>query len=501
MLFRDSLSSLLPAPRDDEPASLRQDIIDELGDHLANVYRRELLSGADSNLARQRVLDRFGDPAALARRLWLDAMKGKIMAQRVLIATCLVVMLACGASVGLAWNWMNQDRLLRNRESAAAIEANRRMADALAQAQATNKDMLNKLSEMSEAIRHPVSPDWNPLTFKLTEESAAGPPAVGVSATLWRMVGAAVTNVDRTSDESGIADFGAVQPGDYTFRLTRSWPKGEYTTEGKFTVRPATEVHKTIACPNAPTGTVSVRIKYAWPADLEAAGLFLYTPFTFLGRSFDRGVLWRWDELSGPNIQTSEVQRYPVTRSLLCGTKGTQSFEFVDLAALHLWKAAKSKQTFGDILDRDLRQRPAGDVELQWERGSYQLAELMVIRPYPGRDVEKGRRRFDVLVSVCSSDYGHWCQEDVGPPGAGIIEMPYPQIAGHGTAAPFGSQGVVPEDYWDKTVAHFEARPGQVNEWTVPLPDELIKAVRAALAADPGAKTNPPRPAAAALLK
>ena len=81
----------------------------------------------------------------MARRLWLDAMKGKIMAQRVLIATCLVVMLACGASVGLAWNWMNQDRLLRSRESAAAIEANRRMAEALAQAQATNKDMLEQV--------------------------------------------------------------------------------------------------------------------------------------------------------------------------------------------------------------------------------------------------------------------------------------------------------------------------------------------------------------------
>ena len=30
MDFRDTLSALLPPPRDDEPASLRQDIIDEL---------------------------------------------------------------------------------------------------------------------------------------------------------------------------------------------------------------------------------------------------------------------------------------------------------------------------------------------------------------------------------------------------------------------------------------------------------------------------------------
>ena len=35
MDFRDNLSALLPPHRDDEPASLRQDILDELDDHLA----------------------------------------------------------------------------------------------------------------------------------------------------------------------------------------------------------------------------------------------------------------------------------------------------------------------------------------------------------------------------------------------------------------------------------------------------------------------------------
>ena len=252
MDFRDTLSALLPPPRDDEPPSLRQDIVDELSDHLACAYHRELLRGADSNSARQRVLERFGDPAAVARRLWLDAMKGKIMAQRVLIATCLVVMLACGASVGLAWNWMNQDRLVRNREAAAAIEANRRLADALAQAQNTNKDMLNKLSEMSEAIRHPLSPDWNPVSFKLTEESASGPPAAGVSLILTRNEGTTPAVVSRTSDASGLADFGAVRPGDYTYQLIRNWPKGNFVADGQFNVRPGTEVHKSIICPQSP---------------------------------------------------------------------------------------------------------------------------------------------------------------------------------------------------------------------------------------------------------
>ena len=66
MDFRDTLSTLMPAPRDDEPANLRREILDELGDHLACAYNRELLRGANSQLARQRVLDLFGDPAAVA---------------------------------------------------------------------------------------------------------------------------------------------------------------------------------------------------------------------------------------------------------------------------------------------------------------------------------------------------------------------------------------------------------------------------------------------------
>ena len=84
---------LLPPPRDDEPASLRQDVIDELADHLTCAYHRELLRGMAPAAAEARTLQRFGDPAAVARRLWFDAMKGKIMWQRILIGTCLVVML------------------------------------------------------------------------------------------------------------------------------------------------------------------------------------------------------------------------------------------------------------------------------------------------------------------------------------------------------------------------------------------------------------------------
>ena len=42
--FGDTLSALLPPHRDDEPATLRQDIIDELSDHLVCAYHRELFA-------------------------------------------------------------------------------------------------------------------------------------------------------------------------------------------------------------------------------------------------------------------------------------------------------------------------------------------------------------------------------------------------------------------------------------------------------------------------
>ena len=51
-----------------------------------------------------------------------------------------------------------------------------------------------------------------------------------------------------------------------------------------------------------------------------------------------------------------------------------------------------------------------------------------------------------------------------------------------------------PRNSGTRSTLAFEARPGQVNEWTIPLPDELIKAVRAALKVDPAAKAKPAEP-------
>ncbi len=139
MYLRDTLSAELPPPCEDEPPSLRQDILDELADHLGCAYHRELLRGANPVEARPRVLNRFGDPAAVARRLWRDAMKGKIMAQRILIATCFVMVAICFVMVGFVWS-----------ESSQWTQANLGL---LNQAQRTNQEILKQLEVMAKPAR------------------------------------------------------------------------------------------------------------------------------------------------------------------------------------------------------------------------------------------------------------------------------------------------------------------------------------------------------------
>ena len=64
---------------ENEPAQLRRDITDELTDHLNCALRQELKRTNDESVARRVVLERFGDPQKLARRLWRDAMKETIV--------------------------------------------------------------------------------------------------------------------------------------------------------------------------------------------------------------------------------------------------------------------------------------------------------------------------------------------------------------------------------------------------------------------------------------
>ncbi len=484
----------------------------------------------------------------MARQLWFDAMKGKLMAQRVLVVTCLVVMVACVTAVGLSWRWMNQEQLLRSIAAAQANEANLRMAEALSQAQATNKDMLNKLNEMSEAIRHPRSRDWNPVTFKLTEETPDGPSVAGARLTV-HLKGSSI-RIDRITDAQGVADFGMLQPGAYKFEIenptravpiagsepfkrvardnsiaTQRWRSGFSPATGEFNVALGSEVRKSIVCPKSPPQRVDVVIKCDWPADLEKERLVLYAPFSFRGRTLEPGMRWSLSD------QLPQVPGSPAVRSVLCGP-GTTRTQILHNRGLLVWtflingnaeilaeKAAKlgfrgiletqamnavklGPGDWADILEKDLQEPKDRSQAVNWEVGIYGLNELIVMRPNQSPTVEAGRRRFDVLVACRIPGFGRGMQVDGDPPAEDDLRIVYPRTAGmdypaagRGGLYPSIPNLELPAVYWRDVQHRFEARSAEVNEWTIPLPDELINAVREALKVDPTAKAKPPGPA------
>ena len=456
MDFRDSLSTQLPPRRDDEPAGLRQDILDELGDHLACAYNRELLRGADSSVARQRTLQRFGDPAAMACRLWFDAMKGKIMAQRVLIATCLVVTLASLSLVGLVW-------AQSSRAAAQTAEANRKLAEALAHAQTTNKDMLSKLSEMSEAIRNPHSLDWNPVKFMFTEDSPDGPPAEGFSIKL-------DDQIFRTSDAAGLADFGLIHPGGHSFQITKAWGRRSVCGTGDFSVEPGSRTNLKIICPKKALEPVPVRVRCGLPNDLEKAELVVYAPFHFSPFVTDR-TSWSFSD-----------GLVPATHSLLFGP-GVELAEILKPVGLYPWQNHTST-LFAEVLTSDVRAIVEPAETIQWARGTYQLSELIVLRPSSSQPGNGGRVRFEILVR-CYPRHGTFspCYPQQPPTEEEL------RTGGGNVTAGWPVPGLVlPEVSWSKITTSFDARPERVNEWKITLPGDLIEAAREKLKADKSPK-------------
>jgi hypothetical protein len=463
MDVRDTLSALLPPPRDDEPAGLRQDILDELGDHLACAYNRELLRGVDSSVARQRVIERFGDPAAVARRLWLDAMKGKIMAQRVVIATCLVVMLACLSLVGLMW-------FQSSRAAAQTTEANRKLAEALVQAQTTNKEMLTKLTEMSEAIRHPRSPDWNPVKFIVTENTLDGPPAAACSITLIPRA-AGNTQISRTSDASGVVDFGLVHPGEYSYQISKSLNRGELSGSGDLNVAPGGQVSQRIVWPKTAFAPVPVRIRCDWPPDLEKEGLVVDAPFASMPVEKD-GVSWNFGFGAGIGA-----------RSVLCGP-GIEMKEILNPWGLYLWATSSRPDLRAAVLTSEVRTINERAEPMKWECGTYQFAELIVLRPQRSPAVEGTRLQFEILVR-CYPPHTNGSAYTFlrEPPSDQLLETRIDMLSGGGTQ--MGVDGLhLSERSWSELGGHFNAVPDRVNEWTITLPEELIKVVREVVKTD-----------------
>ena len=239
------------------------------------------------------------------------------MAQRILIATCLVVTAASLALVGMFW-------LHSNRAARDLAETNRRMLETLTENQVTNRELLAQLQAMAKTAQKPQASEWIPVSFKLTQATLDGPPAVGCKVSLgsgsdgWMRVG----SLDRVSDSSGVVDFGVVKPGDWSFHISQSCNDEAHHWEatGTLNVLPGSTVTRSIICPVSLSGIPGpTRILVDWPSDLSNTNLRIAAAFVHDGITYQASLKWMYEPntLFGDSVKQIVCATEPALAQIL----------------------------------------------------------------------------------------------------------------------------------------------------------------------------------------
>ena len=251
MGWREAVGEGFGPQRDDEPGQLRRDIIDELCDHLHCALRRELLRTADEAAAERAVLERFGSPPTIARRLWLDAMKEKIMSQRIMLVAVVLLAGMCVAMSAFVWVSFNQGRQL-NQAILASLEA-----------------------MMSRDEQSDLPLDWARISVRVVAETEDGEPVGGRDVDLH---GKAFNSADdqtlrgRTDDQGTVA-FGPIRPG--TYRLSVNAFTG--LPSAQVTLYPGRASEQLVVLASTTRAMVTYQID--WPEDLEQQELLICCKF------------------------------------------------------------------------------------------------------------------------------------------------------------------------------------------------------------------------------
>ena len=442
------LADEMPAPRDDEPSSLRQDIADELADHLHSSFVRELHRTPEETSAKQHVLDRFGDPRRVARQLWFDAMKEKIMSQRVLIAALVVMALACVGSTGLTWMLVEQSR-----------QASQALVDQLEQSRKANQEFLKESRAADAAVIEKLialatpaggresasanSMEWNPVKIRLVKDEAGGPPAVGYEVSLsGNLLDAAKQNsITRKTDADGVADLGVVRPGQHSLIIGTPWH--EHRQSG-VTVLPGQSLTEDVVCPGADRAEVPVSFAIEWPEGLRDRGLCAVFLAVQSNRQIDGQT---WSPASGARYRTLIVTAANELLSLP-GDYGYESrrgpFDFmteapIDAPGLYLdWQllndairsVANGANSVTQLDPEQTIARPIRPFHFQYQMSRTQRADDLPAGHYTVRNILVGEKptastpagwqKIDVLGGMLTNlnALGPWSQSssDVRPP-------------------------------------------------------------------------------------
>ena len=266
MSWPEVVSQGFPPPRDGELAHLRRDITDELADHLDCAMRRELRRTDDETAAERAVLDRFGNPQRLARRLWWNAMKEKVMKDRIMLVAVVLLIAACVVTSAFAWLAFRQGRDV-------------------------NQAMLAKLAELSVPSAEPGIPgDWSKVTFRLTEGSAQGEPVTNTGVGLKGKVfnDSEEQTLHKRADGDGLVTFGPIRPGHYQYEISR---RHGFALTRVFDLYPGREHEIAIACPSLDMGA-DIAFAVGWPAHLRDRRLLVKCHFVPSKDSVRVGETW-----------------------------------------------------------------------------------------------------------------------------------------------------------------------------------------------------------------
>ncbi len=268
----------------------------------------------------------------------------------------------------------------------SAAEANRMLADTLAQSQSTNSEIVKQLRAMRKETQSPPTPDWIPVSFKLTEETLDGPPAVGCDVQIGSGTNGFNRNgsIQRLSDSNGVADFGVVRPGDWGFRIRRPWgeDEGSWQMIGSINALPGSKVVKSIVCPKAPPDLLSLRLKVDWPPDLAGKELCVYAEIEQHGITYQPPS--RWMPLAGTG---------GTPLKLILSGPGTRQTE-VKQESLEFWKVDGQQV---NVYERDPNQiyatlkmkavAASAKDAIEIEPGMFSVLNLAVLRRRPHADV------------------------------------------------------------------------------------------------------------------
>lgn len=399
------------------------------------------------------------------------------MAQRLLIATCLFLMLASIGLVGFVSHQSNQalrasadaNRQLAERFANAEASNQARMAELLRRSELTGAELLKQLQAMARPAESPRAPDWIPVSFKLTRETVDGPPATGYQVVLHKGSGGLFERgIRRESDSTGLVDFGVVQPGDWEYELSAPYDEQHtWTCTGTLNVLPGTKVAKTIICPNLRPEPSRVKLRVALPPDLDGKNLSVIATFVQKPVEYQPSLKWKVIDSFGSGWSRTVLCVPGIKQSVINGATG-----------LKFWNISGdgSKTVFVDI-DRNCIRSPSDTVVVT--PGDFLLRRVIVLRLVARKNTAVERERFETLAYTRAPNVAN--DADVADE---VYEYPYGPDSGLFSGSISGglksckcSVNIAPQ-FWRQLEGRFVVRPGQSNDWMLPLSEELLNTAR-----------------------